>query len=61
MPDADVVCELLLQLADLRPEDVTPMVKHALNARVDLLLELTVLGLQIDKLHGFSLDSSLGP
>ena len=45
--DAAVLGHLLLERRDLRPQDDLPRGEHALEARLDLRLQLPILGLQI--------------
>ena len=50
--DADVVGQSLLQLGDFGPDDVLAVLEHLVDARVDRGLEPTVLGLEVDEIHG---------
>jgi hypothetical protein len=51
VPSTGIGFKLLLELAHLGTHDVLAMVEHALNARIDALLELAVLRFQIDEIH----------
>jgi hypothetical protein len=51
MPGAGIRLELLLQLAHFRPHDVLAVIEHALDPRIDAVLELSVLRFQVDEVH----------
>src|SRR5262245_36083105 len=55
MPDPDTVCQPLLELGDLRAEDELPVIEDPLDAGVDRVAELAVLGLEVDEVHGVAL------
>ena len=49
MPDAEPRGQACLKLTDLRAEDVLAVVEHPMDARVDVLFQTLVLGLQVDE------------
>ena len=53
MPDPDTVRQPLLELGDLRAEDELPVVEDPLDAGVDRVAQLAVLGLEVDEVAFF--------
>ncbi|MNT13323.1 hypothetical protein D3C72_1482890 [compost metagenome] len=46
-------CELFFQFGDFRAEDVLAMGQHALDPRVDLVLDASLLGFEVDEIDHF--------